>query len=210
MRFSSAFAFLALLVFATCASAGIIGVNCYNDGDGAINMNDWWHSDLSQVPSEVDVYMDETLKWAPAHALVDITTNTPEDPIARFTKEVDNATASAWSGYTINVIRNGSFSITSAIEPIGWDAPVITAPTLQLSGIYAGQYLGTVSYSTSNPLFDIPINGTGVFKLTTSFAGSSTFTLEQIPVNAVPEPGTLALLACGFVGLLVARRRFAR
>ncbi len=65
MKFSSAIALLAVLLFSTWASAGIIGVDCYNDGDGAITMNDWWSSDLTGAPTEVDVYLDEALHWAP-------------------------------------------------------------------------------------------------------------------------------------------------
>ena len=172
-------------------------MDCYNDGDGAIIMNGWW-SNLSN-PVDADIYMDETLRWAPAHALVDITLDTPDDPAARFTKDVDNDSASAWNGYTINVVRNGSFSITSATAPAGWDTPIITAPQLQLSGIYAGEYLGTVSYSAgAGPA--VAIGDSGEFKFATSFTGSSTFTLEQIPTwngASVPEPGTLALLILG-------------
>jgi hypothetical protein len=202
MKLSSTFAFLAVLAFATCANANIIGVDCYNDGDGAIMMNSWW-SDLSN-PVDAEVYMDEALHWAPAHALVDVTTDTQEDPSIRFTKDVDNATAYAWTGYLINVIRTGSFSITSATQPAGWDAPLITAPIYQSSGLYAGQYLGSVSYSagTGTP---VGVGDAGIFKLTTSFAGSSTFTLEQIPV---PEPGTLTLLVlAGICGLAMLKRR---
>jgi hypothetical protein len=207
MKFASAFAFLAVLVLSTCASAGIIGVACYNDGDGAIDMKDWWHSDLSATPEEVDVYLNETLRWSPAHALVAITTDTPADPTARFTKEVDNATTDPWIGYLINVVRSGPFAITSATEPIGWDTPVITAPVLQLSGIYAGQYLGTVNYAAGTGA-PVPVGGTGVFKLTTTFAGSSTFTLEQIPVmNPIPEPATITLLVLGALGGLAFYKR---
>ena len=194
---SATLAVLALLSWGAACQAGIMGVNCYNDGDGAIIMNGWW--DNLSNPADADIYMDEALHWAPAHALVDITLDSQDDPAARFTKDVDNDTASAWDGYVINVVKNGSFSITSATAPAGWDTPIITAPALQLSGIYAGEYLGTVSYSAGAGT-PVAIGGSGEFKLATSFSGNSTFTLEQIPTwdgSAVPEPGTFALLLLG-------------
>jgi hypothetical protein len=199
MKYSTVFALLALLVLAVSANAGITGVTCYNDGDGAIIMNDWW-TDLSN-PVDAEVYMDETLHWAPAHALADIVVD--GDPIVRFTKEVDNDSGFTWDGYVINVVRGGNFSITGATQPSGWDAPVITAPIQQLSGIYAGQWLGTVSYSAGSGT-PINVGDTGLFKLTTSFVGTSTFTLEQIPV---PEPATITLLILGLVGLAAFKLR---
>ena len=204
MKHSLAFALLAVLVFSTSANAGIINVNCYNDGDGAISMT-YWDKDLSN-PADGAVSMDEVLHWAPAHALVDVTTD-ELDPTLRITKEVDNDTGFAWNGYLINVIRNGTFSIPSATEPIGWNTPIITAPTLQLSGIYAGLYEGSVSYAAGAGT-PVAIGNTGVFKLTTSFSGSSTFTLEQNPINAIPEPATIILLLLsGLVGLAIIKRR---
>jgi PEP-CTERM motif len=194
---SATLALLALLSLGAACQAGITDVNCHNDGDGAITMIDWW--DNLSNPADADIYMSEALHWAPAHALVDITLDSPEDPAARFTKDVDNETASAWNGYVINVIKNASFSITSATAPAGWDAPIITAPVLQYSGIYAGDYLGTVTYSAGAGT-PVAIGDWGEFKLATSFTGNSTFTLEQIPTwdgTSVPEPGTLALLLLG-------------
>ncbi|MGA2797095.1 MAG: PEP-CTERM sorting domain-containing protein [Thermoguttaceae bacterium] len=201
MKYSLALAILAVLVLSTSANANITSVDCYNDGDGAIIMN-YWDSDLSDSANGI-VSMDEALHWYPAHALVDVTTD-ELDPTLRITKEVDNDTTYAWSGYLINVVRNGYFTIPSATEPIGWNPPAITTPTLQVSGIYAGLYEGSVSYAAGAGT-PVAIGNTGVFKLTTSFSGSSTFTLEQIPI---PEPSTLALLLLGGLGgLAIFKRR---
>jgi hypothetical protein len=207
MKFTTLFALLAVLVFSTCVSAGIMSVNCYNDGDGAIEMTDWWTTDLANKPVEADVYMDEKLNWWPAHALVDVALDTQTDPTIRFTKDVDNDSddGSTWTGYLINVVKNGDFSITSATQPAGWSTPVITAPVLQTSGIYAGRYLGSVSYDAGSGS-PIPFGGSGVFKFTTSFVGDSNFCLEQIP-TAVPEPAMFTLLLLGLAGLAIYKRR---
>ena len=55
-----------------------------------------------------------------------------------------------------------------------WGTPIITAPVLQLSGIYSGDYLGTVSYSigTGTP---VALGDSGESELQHElFIGSST------------------------------------
>jgi hypothetical protein len=201
MRYFLAFALLLILVFSTYVSAGIISVDC--QGEGAIIINDWWTSDLTSSPADADIFLDEKVHGTPAKALVTITADS--DPTARFTKEVDNATVYSWIGYVITVTKSSSFSITSATEPIGWATPVITPPVEVVPG---GDWVGSVSYSQGTGAPIAPGN-TGVFKFTTVFGGNASFCIDQLPLYIVPEPGTIALLACGFIGLLVMRRRLA-
>jgi hypothetical protein len=209
MRFLPAF--IAVLVLGICTSfarSAILNANCYNDGDGAIEMTYWHWDDVNSI-----VDMDEKLKWSPAHALVDFTLDSPLDPIAWIYKDVENGTPFAWTNYQIKVMRvDQTFSILDAVGPAGWDypatiTPVAWNPTGGLLG--TGAYEGTVDFAQGMGS-SIAIGDFGLFKVKLSFLGNSSglvnFCLQQIP-TPVPEPGTLMLLVAGSLAML--RRRAA-
>lgn len=202
MRYRAIIALLAVVLLAPPVSAGIIDVTCYNDSDGAIT---WGSGGWGYNPSLQNLWMWEVLHWWPAHVYADITVD--GDPTITFTKNVLNDTNFDWTDYHITIIRRlTTFTIDSAVQPAGWDPPVITQPVLMNSYIIDGldvgpAYVGSVDYfmGSGSPVL---IGGSGQFKATVTFFGNSNFILEQIPT---PEPAGLMLLLAG--GALLFRRQ---
>jgi len=91
-----------------------------------------------------------------------------------------------------------------------WASSLVVQPTLQVVGPYTGKYEGTLDYSGPSL---VGIGDELDFNYAIHFGSSLdySFTQEMIPqlVN-VPEPGTVALLAMGGLGLALRLRRSSR
>ena len=149
-----------------------------------------------------------------------ITTDTIGDPNLFLGASVNNDTANAWNGYRVNVVMNVLFNFVGAPtvdNPPGdtpptdnWFLANLTAPTLQVGGLYDSKYEGSIFYSAGTPL---GINDELDFNYEIHFASSTDYTViqEMIPsLVPVPEPSMVALLTFGGLGLAMRLRRNSR
>jgi hypothetical protein len=185
-----------------CANSRATITNAFwnNDGDGAIN--------CQQVGSfnGTTLSMAGDQCWGPGHMLGTVQTDSPQDPTLYLGSSVNNDTSFAWTSYQVNVVMPVDFSfVANAIfpnvenyppsGPSDWTVASVIAPTLQATGIYAGDYEGTINLTGGTP---IPIGTQQADELDfgygITFAGSTdySFTQEMIPMG-VPEPGDLGL-----------------
>jgi hypothetical protein len=194
---------LAFLSFCAVSQANITDASWANDGDGAINCLQYG----SLNNDTLSMYGDQF--WAPGHMLGSITTDTIGDPTLYLGSAVDNDTTFAWTGYVVNVVMANPFTFVGAATvsnpSADWSVAGVTAPALQVSGIYAGKYEGTIDFTDGTPL---AIGDELDFQYAIHFSGSTdySFTQEMIPV---PEPGMFNLAAmssCLFGGVQLVKR----
>jgi hypothetical protein len=129
----------------------------------------------------------------------DILTDTELDPSLTLLHSIENDTGFTWTDYHLKITLNKTFSLSNVTVDNGWTY-LTTAPTQTGS-----DWIGYVDYYSGTPIAN---GGVLNFGYTMSFVGSVSFSEELTPTS-VPEPGTLALLACGLMGLLVIQRRLA-
>jgi len=108
--------------------------------------------------------------------------------------------------FTLMAVSGGIFSLLSldfAFFDLGFAAP---AGSLTINGLLDGDQVATSTLSLGAPT--TTNFGTNWARLTqVSFVATSAFSLDNITVAAVPEPGTLALVGLAAAGLAFTRRR---
>lgn len=203
MRISWLFGVMAVALVASCASAAITGITFVADTDGAIvvpqsQAPQWSGSSGSEVVSGVQH------AW-PAQLVGQVTASDDLDPTINSVQNVLNDTGFTWTAYTLNLYMNKPFTLDLATGPANWSLTAIPASSGSFLDSDGNVWtdMATVNYHSNGPAYNIHNGDSGQFGVTFSFAGSSFYTIELIPV--APEPVSLMLLAVG--GLLLARKR---
>jgi hypothetical protein len=204
---------LAFAGYCATSRANITSASWCNDADGAINCTEsgsFQNSTLSMQGAQF---------WAPGHMIGTVTTDTALDPTLYLGSSVNNDTSFAWTSYQVNVIMPVSYTFVANATypyvinyppsgPSDWSVSSVIAPTLQATGIYAGQYEGTINLKGGTPVEPGNPGDELDFGYGIHFAGSTdySFTQEMIPMG-VPEPGDLGLAsALLFGGIELAKR----
>ena len=182
----------------------------------------WWTDDSQSFTGSGYSFHDTLLAASgvqygnSARLVGTIQTDTPSDPTLTLGSTVNNDTGNPWLGYQVNVAMDQPFTFTAPGPSVNnapandWFVASIVAPTLQLSGPYAGEYEGTLLFSEGTP---IGVGESLEWAYSISF-GSSTdysFTQEMIPLfSPIPEPSALALVAMGGLVLVLHLARKSR
>jgi hypothetical protein len=193
---------LAVLFLCSTSRANITNVWYRDDGDGAFvcgNPGTW-----SGSTSELSLGVNGKECGTPGHLLLDVYTDSPDDPTLKIDNSIDNDTGFAWTQFTVNLTMNVSFTLTNVAVNAPGDWHVVSGDN-QTATFTGSDYLATVVYDTGAP---IAINGTIDFGYWVKFSGSPAYTItqEMIPV---PEPSTLGLVGLSLLllGQLARHRR---
>jgi len=196
-----------VLACATFSYATITSNTLASDGDGVITCDVYAMVTNTDNTFEIGidgVHHNVTDPWNPGHILGDIISDSETlDPKLTLDNEIDNDTGYSWGDYHVQVTMTKSFTFDNVgVDTTGWTVSSITQPTTMDNITWTG-YIDYVGYG--DPVL---VNGTLDFGYRMTYIGSTSF-CEQLTPSPVPEPGTFVLLACGLMGLLVMRRRFA-
>jgi hypothetical protein len=188
---------VAFLAVPALVNAEIVGWNCTDDGDHAIDMGTttWTDNDTYYT-----LGMSCTQNGYPGHITGDFITDSPSDPKVLIDETVTNDTGLTWTDYHITLGMTQTFSFSNIITPdAGWtyDVTPVVAGTIPNGG--GPGYVGTINYyvGSGSPILN---NADGEFGFKLTFLGTVAFTAEQVP-SFIPEPATMTLLCIGALAL---------
>jgi hypothetical protein len=197
MKFKLLAMTLVVLASATFGYADIIGNTIADDGDGVITCVTYGFEKVADHEFKLDIDGSHNI-WDSGHIQGDIITDNELDPSLTLNNSIDNDTDFTWTDYHVKVTMNKTFTIDNVtVANPGWTS-VLTPPSQ-----VGSDWIGYIEYYAGVP---IPVTGQINFSYRMTFLGSASFQEELTPT---PEPGTLALVAFGLLGLFVMRRRFA-
>lgn len=186
-------------------NAGVVA-NCDDDNDGAMTMDAIVDLDLPlNGGGEYELSMIATQHDYPAHMEGDFAID--GDPTVWIITQLTNDTLDFdWTDYHIAIGMPQSFTIVGALAPPNWSTvynPIPTANQPLPGDEYHGDgYVGTIDFVMDVGGSPVAYGQSATFGFAVNFTGNVQFCTEQIPT---PEPGSLALLACG--GFFLLRRR---
>ena len=185
------------LALLTCSisQAGVTGVS--GSGDGGVTSA---ILTLSPDATSVDITADQLGAGGILGSI-----GADGDPTLTLNNAINNDTGFTWTSYGVTISMDQSFSIgTTPIPPYssnpGWSLQSLVQPVL-VGSLYVGQidFIGGT----------VPDGSVLNFTYQITFNGGASFTQTLTP-NAVPEPGTLSLLAGGLLLLVGGRRLIKR
>ncbi len=203
-------------ILAACSShASITNAWWGTDNSSLLSCSSWYWT--SNDSSSASLYM-QGIEYSTGSASLSgwAKTGDPTDPTLTLSSAVNNDSGQMWVGYQVDVILSSLFAFVAPSPSVNnppnndWVVAGVIAPTLQVSGPYTGDYLGTINLAGGTP---VGIGDELDFSYSIQFTGSSSYALTQSvtpEVAPVPEPGTAGLLAMGLLLGGSVRRRFGR
>lgn len=198
---------LLVLICCSISSANITNVNYASDGDGVFACNPWsFDTNAAELALPIiygDYGTNSPAVGTPGHLILNVLTDSADDPTLKIANSIDNDSTFAWDQVTVNLTMAVSFTVTNvSVSFPGWS---VVSGDNQTATLVGGQYIATVVYDTGPA---IPIGGTIDFGYWVKFTGSPSYVITQ-EIIPVPEPSTFALLASGLLmgGFALVNRR---
>jgi hypothetical protein len=205
--------FILVSVVATLACGSVSRASITNawwndNGSGALVCSTWNY--LGDTLTMTGVQHNNSV---PGIMLGWVQTTDPLDPTLTLSSAVNNDSGQAWIAYQVNVVMSNPFSFVTPGPTVNnpfndWNVASVIAPTLQVGGIYNGEYLGTINFAGGTP---VGVGDELDYLFSIHFTGATSFSFtESTMVQTVPEPGTATLLAIGGLAFAMRLRRSSR